>query len=154
MQRADTLEKTLMLREIKGKRRRGLQRMRWLDIITNSIDRSLFELMSTEPVIPSNRLVFCHPLLLLPSIVPRIRVFFSELDLHIRWPKYWELQLQHQPFQWIFRVDFIWDWLVWSPCCPRYSQESYPALQFENINSLVLSLLYGPALTTILLEKP
>ena len=113
------------------------------------IYQSLLKFMSTEPVIPSNRLVFCHPLLLLPSIVPRIRVFFSELDLHIRWPKYWELQLQHQSFQWIFRVDFIWDWLVWSPCCPRYSQESYPALQFENINSLVLSLLYGPLLTSV-----
>ena len=38
-----------------------------------------------------------------------------------------ELQLHHQSFQWIFRVDFLWDWLVWSPCSPRDSQESSPA---------------------------
>ena len=50
-----------------------------------------------------------------------------------------ELQLQHESFQWIFRVDFLWDWLVWSPCCPRDSQESSPAPQFEGINSLALS---------------
>ena len=42
------------------------------------------------------------------------------------------LQLQHQSFQWIFRVDFFYDWLVWSPCCPRDSQESSPAPQFEH----------------------
>ena len=53
-----------------------------------------------------------------------------------------ELQLQHQSFQWIFRVDFLKDWLVWSPCCPRDSQESSPAPQFKSINSSVLSLLY------------
>ena len=39
-----------------------------------------------------------------------------------------ELQLQHQSFQWIFRTDFLYDWLVWSPCCPRDCQESSPAL--------------------------
>ena len=39
-----------------------------------------------------------------------------------------ELQLQHQSFQWIFRVDFLWDWLLWSTCCPRDSQESYSAI--------------------------
>ena len=44
-----------------------------------------------------------------------------------------ELQLQHQSFQWIFRVDFLLDWLVWSPCCPRDSQECYPAPQFKSI---------------------
>ena len=48
-----------------------------------------------------------------------------------------ELQLQHQSFQWIFRVDFLWDWLVWSPCSPRDSQESSPTLQFKSINSSV-----------------
>ena len=60
-----------------------------------------------------------------------------------------KLQVQHQSFQWIFRVDFLWDWLVWSLCCPRDSQESSPAPQFKSINSSVLSLLYGPTLTSI-----
>ena len=60
-----------------------------------------------------------------------------------------ELQLQHQSFQWLFRVDFLYDWLIWSPCCPRESPESSPTLQFKSINSLALSLLYGPALTSI-----
>ena len=45
-----------------------------------------------------------------------------------------ELQLQHQSFQWIFKVDFLYDWLVWSPCSPRDSQESSPAPQFESTN--------------------
>ena len=52
-------------------------------------------------------LILCHPLLLLPSVFPRIRVFSSESVLRIRWPKYWEFQLQHQSFQWIFRTDFL-----------------------------------------------
>ena len=46
-----------------------------------------------------------------------------------------ELQFQHQSFQWLFSVDFLWDWLVWSPCCPRDFQKSSPAAQFEGINS-------------------
>ena len=50
------------------------------------------------------------------------------------------LELQRQSFQWIFGVDFLSDWLAWSPCSPRDSQESSPAPQCENINSLVLSL--------------
>ena len=54
-----------------------------------------------------------------------------------------ELQLQHQSFQWIFRVNLPEDWLVWSPCCPRDFQESSPAPQFEGINSLAFCLLYG-----------
>ena len=59
-----------------------------------------------------------------------------------------ELQLQHQSFQWIFRVDFLWGWLVWSPCSPRDSKSS-PTSQFESINSSVLGLLYGPALISV-----
>ena len=55
--------------------------------ITNSW--SLLKLMSIELVMPSNHLILCHPLLLLPSIFPSIRVFSSESVLHIRWPEYW-----------------------------------------------------------------
>ena len=55
-------------------------------------------------VMPSNHLILCCPLLLLPSILPSIRDFSNESALHIMWPKY---QLQHQSFQWIFRVDFL-----------------------------------------------
>ena len=55
--------------------------------ITNS--QSSLRLMSIELVMPSNHLILCHPLLLLPSIFPRIRVFSNETVLHIRWPKYW-----------------------------------------------------------------
>ena len=60
-----------------------------------------------------------------------------------------ELQLQHQSFQWIFKTDFLWDWLVWSPCSPRDSQESSPTLQFKSINSSALSFLPSPTLTSI-----
>ena len=60
-----------------------------------------------------------------------------------------EFQLQHQSFQWMFRTDFLQDGLVGSPCSPRDSQESCPTPQFKSINSLVLSFLYSPTLTSI-----
>ena len=60
-----------------------------------------------------------------------------------------EFQLQHQPFQKIFRIDFLWDCLVWSPCSPKDSQESSPTWVFKSVNSLALSFLYGPTLTSI-----
>ena len=60
-----------------------------------------------------------------------------------------KFQLQHQSFQWVFRTDFLYDWLVWSPCCPRDSQESSLAPQIKSINSSVVSFLYSPTLTSI-----
>ena len=63
--------------------------------ITNS--RSLLKLMSIESVMPSNHLIFCHPLVLLPSIFASIRVFSSESVLHIRWPKYWNFSFSICP---------------------------------------------------------
>ena len=59
------------------------------------------------------------------------------------------LELQHQSFQWIFRVDFLQDWLVWSPWSPGDSQKSSLTAQLKSISSSVLSLLYGPTLTSI-----
>ena len=65
------------------------------------------------------------------------------------------LELQHQSFQLIFRTDFLSDWLVGSSCSPRDSQEPSTTPQFKSINSLALSFLYSPTLTSIrLLEKP
>ena len=52
-------------------------------------------------------------------------------------------------FQLIFRTDFLQDWLVWSPCCPRDSQESSPTPHFKSINSLALSFLHSSTLTSI-----
>ena len=57
--------------------------------LSNTNSRSLPKLMSIESVMPSNHLILCPPLLLLPSTFPSIRVFSSESALHIRWPKYW-----------------------------------------------------------------
>ena len=55
--------------------------------------QSLFKLMSIKSVMPSNQLILCHPLLLLPSTFPSIRVFFNESVLRIRWPKYWSFSI-------------------------------------------------------------
>ena len=63
--------------------------------ITNS--QSLLKLMPIESVMPSNHLILCRPLLLLPSIFPSIRVFSNESLLHIRWPKYWSFSFSISP---------------------------------------------------------
>ena len=95
--------------------------------------------MSIESVMPSNHLILCCPLLLLPSIFPSIRVFSNELALHIRWPKYWSFSFNTSPS----------NGLVGSLCSPRDSQESSPTPQFKSINSLALSFLHSPTLTSI-----
>ena len=113
-----------------------------------TISWSLLKLMSTELVMPSNHLILCYPLLL-PSIFPSFRVFSNELAPLIRWPNYWRFSFSLSPSNEYsgfisFRID-----PVWSPCSPRDSQESSPAPQFKSIKSLALSLLYGPALTSV-----
>ena len=78
--------------------------------ITNSW--SLLKLMSIESVMPSNHLILCHPLLLLPSIFPSIRVFSSESALHIRWPKYWSFNFNISPAnEYSGLISFRMDWL-------------------------------------------
>ena len=99
---------------------------------------------------------WCHPTIS-SSVIP----FSSHFNLSqhqglFQWvgsshqvTKVLALQLQHQSFQWIFRTDFLQDWLVWSLRSPRDSQESSPTPHFKSINPLALSLLYGPTLTSI-----
>ena len=70
-----------------------------------TVSPSLLKLTSIESVIPSNHLIPCHPLLLLPSVFPSIRVFSSESALCLRWPKYWSISFSNSPSSW-FRVDF------------------------------------------------
>ena len=76
-----------------------------------TISQSLFKLMSIELMMPSNHLILCHLLLLLPSIFPSIRVF-SELALHIRWPKYWSFSFSISPSnECSGLISFRIDWL-------------------------------------------
>ena len=78
--------------------------------ITNS--RSLLKLMSIESVMPSNHLILCCPLLLLPLIFPSIKVFSNESVLHIRWPKYWSFSFNISPSnEHPGLISFRMDWL-------------------------------------------
>ena len=111
--------------------------------ITNS--RSLLKLMSIESVMPSNHLILCHPLLLLPSIFPRVRLFSSESALHIRWLKCWSFSFGISPSM------YIQGWcplgltgLIFFLSKRLWRVFSRPL--FETISSLVLSLLYGPGI--------
>ena len=78
--------------------------------IANS--QSLLEFISIKSVMPSSHLIFCHPLLLPPSIFPSIRVFSSESVLHIRWPKYWSFSFNISPSnEYSGLIFFRMDWL-------------------------------------------
>ena len=107
----------------------------------------------------SSHLILCHPLLLLPSIFPSIRIFSNELVLCIRRPKYLSFSFSISPSNEYSRlISFRTDWLdllaVQETASPRSlkkskSQESFPTPQFKSINSLALSFLYSPILTSI-----
>ena len=78
--------------------------------ITNP--QSLLKLMSIESVKPTNHLILCHPLLLLPSIFPSIRVFSNESALRIRWPKFWSFSFSISPStEYSGLISFRMDWL-------------------------------------------
>ena len=78
--------------------------------IANS--QSLLKLMPTKSVMPSNHCMLCRPLLLLPSIFPRIRVFSNESVLHIRWPKYWRFSFNISPSnEYPGLISFRMNWL-------------------------------------------
>ena len=112
---------------------------------------SFLKLMSIESVMPSNHLILCCPLLLLPSILPSIRVFSKESVLRIRWPNYWSFSFSINPsnecsglfsFRISFRIGLI-------SLQSKGLSRSSPTPQFKSINSLALSFLYSPTLTSI-----
>ena len=112
-----------------------------------TISWSLLKLKCIGSVMPSNQLVPYHPLLLLPSIFPSIRVFSKESVLRIRWPKYWSFSISPSN-EYSGLISFRMDWFDLPPCTMD-SQESSPTTQFKCIHSLVFSLLYSPTLTSI-----
>ena len=81
-------------------------------LLSNTNPQSPPKLMSIESVMPSNHLILCHPLLLLLSILPSIRVFSNESALHIRWPKYWSFSFNISPSnEHPGLISFRMDWL-------------------------------------------
>ena len=108
---------------------------------------TLLKLMSIKLVMPSNHLILCCPLLLLPSIFPSIRVISNELVVHIRWPKYWSFSFSISPSNEYsglisFRMDRL-DLLAVQGTLKSLLQHHSSKV------SLTLSFLYSPAVTSI-----
>ena len=90
-----------------------------------TISRSLLKFMSIKLVMPSNHLILCYPLLLLPSIFPSMRVFSNELALHTRWTRYWSFSFSISPSNgYSGLISLRTDWfeltvepLLWNLCC-------------------------------------
>ena len=115
--------------------------------ITNS--QSLRKPMSIESVMPSNHLILCRPLLLLPSIFPSIMVFSNESALHIRWPKYWSFSFSISPSnEYSGPISFRMDWLDLL-AVQGTLKSLFPTPQLKSINSSALSFLYSSTLTSI-----
>ena len=111
---------------------------------TNS--RNLLKLMCIVSVMPSNQLILCCPLLLLPSIFSSIRVFSNESVLHNRWPKYWSFRFSISPSkEYSGYISFRINWLDLLAV-----QGTLNSPQFKSINSSAFSFLYGPMLTSIM----
>ena len=110
--------------------------------------RSLLTLISIESMMPSNRLILCHPLLLLPSIFPSIRVSSNESALHIRWPKDWSFSFNISPSNKYSRlISFRIDWL--DHLAVQGTLKSLLQHHSPSISSSVLSFLCSPTLTSI-----
>ena len=110
------------------------------------ISRSLLKLMSVEFVMPSSHLILSPPSPLALNLAQHQNLF-QWVSSSYQWPKYWSFRFSTSPSGEYSRVNFLEDWLVWSPCCPRDSQKSSPAPHFESISSSVLRFLYDPFLT-------
>ena len=105
--------------------------------------------MAIESMMPSNHLILCHPLLLLSSIFPSIRVFSNESALHIRWLKDWSFSVNTSPSnEHPGLISFRMDWLDLLAVQGTLKSLS-PIPHFKSIHSSALSFLYSPTLTSI-----
>ena len=124
MNKASTLYKINRTLRIYNQTFSSVQLLSWVQLFETPTDcstpgflfitnlQSLLKLMSIESVRPSNHLILCHPLLLLPSIFPNIRVFSNESVLRIRWPKYWSFSFSISPSnEYSGLISFRIDWL-------------------------------------------
>ena len=109
-----------------------------------TVSLSFLKLMTTESVMPSSHLIFYRPLLLLPSVLPSIRVSSTESSVHIRWLKYWSFSISPSS-EYLGLISFRIEWFDFLASKGLAS----PAPQFESISSSALSLLYGPAMTPV-----
>ena len=117
-----------------------------LPVLTNS--QSLLKPISIELVMPFKHLILCHPLLLLPSIFPSIRVFSNESALCIRWPKGWSFSFIISPSnEHPGLISFRMGWL--DLLAVQGALKSSPTPQLKSINSSALIFLNSPILTSI-----
>ena len=114
--------------------------------ITNP--QSLLKLMAIESMMPSNHLILCRPLLLLPSIFPSIRVFSSESALHIRWPKYWSFSFNISPSNGYSGLIFL-RWTGWISLQSKGLSRVFSNTTVQKHQFFPLSFLYSPTLTSI-----
>ena len=115
---------------------------------TNS--RNLLKVMPIKSMMPSNHLILCHPLLLLPSIFPSIRVFSNELAPQIRWPKYWSFSFNISPSnEHSGLISFKTDWLDLLAVQGTLKSPLHYHHHFKSISSSELSFLYSPTLTSV-----
>ena len=109
--------------------------------------QNLLKLMSIELVMPSSHLILCRPLLLLPPIPPRVRVFSNESTLHMRWPKYWSVSFSIIPSN--EHPGLIFIWTGWISLQSKGLSRLCSNTTVQSTNSSVLSLLHSPTLTSI-----
>ena len=117
-------------------------------LLSFTISQSLLKLMSIELMMPSNHLILCRPLLLVPSVFPSIRIFSSELALHIKWPKYWSFSFSISPSnECSGLISFRIDCLVFLQS--KRLSRVFSSTTVQKHQFFVVSLLYGPTLTYI-----
>ena len=120
-----------------------------------TISQSLLKIKSIESIMPSNHLILCHPLLPLLSIFPSIRVFYSELALYIRWPKYWSFSFSISPSnEYSELVSFRIDWFYLLAVQGTLKVFSSTTVQKHQFFSAQPSLWSSSHIHTWLLEKP